>query len=189
MTRQQKKSLNAVSAWWYFFIAATVLAAGHLTPDLLPATMSAVCAFFVVATLYAVVRHFMGQCYHHRVVLNDWIASTIMSMVAQAGPTSVGPVSGNAGCEIPVWAIASEHLTSCDSKIFVTRRMPTWLRPQPKSTQNQRSPNSATTVVAGYIVRRWLRSIHTFSALLIIPFQLIFVFRTYCLTSTMILRL
>lgn len=194
MAGQQKKSLNAVSAWWYFFTAATVLAVGNTTPDLLPATMSAVCAFFVVVTLYAIMHHFMVWCYPFIAVASDptgrgRIIPTTMSMVAQAGPISVGPVSGSAGSGIPVWAIASEHTTSCDSVFRTTRRLPQWLQPQPKSTQNQRSPNSATTVVAGYIVRRWLRSIHTFSALLIIPFQLIFVFRTYCLTSTMILRL
>ncbi|ENB8587989.1 ash family protein [Escherichia coli] len=192
MTRQIKKSLNTVLARWYFFTAATVLAVGHTTPDLSTATSDAASVFFVVVTVYAMMRHFMVRCYPTGAVANlsygrGWITPTTMSMVAQAGPTSVGPVSVDAGSGIPVWAIASEHTTSCDSSTSCQRRLPQWL--QSKSAQNSRSPNSVVTVVAAYTVRRWLRCILTFSASLIIPVQLIFVSRTYCLTSTMILRL
>ncbi|EED1927676.1 hypothetical protein DZK85_003649 [Escherichia coli] len=194
MARHVKKNLNAVSAWWYFSSAATVLAVGNTTPYVSTATSDAASVFFVVVTLYAMKLHFMVRCYPLRAVASastgrGWITSTTMSMVAQAGPTSVGPVSVGTGSGIPVWAIASEHTTSCDSSMLCQRRLPEWLQSQPKSAQNSRSPNSAVTVVAGYTVCRWLRSIITFSVSLIIRVQLIFVFRTYCLTSTMILRL
>ncbi|EPQ7655828.1 ash family protein [Escherichia coli] len=194
MSRQTKKSLNVVSAWWYFSTAATLLAVGNLTPDLSTATSDAASVFFVVVTLYAMMRHIVVRCYPTGAVANlsygrGRITPTSMSMVAQAGPTSVGPVSVDAGSEIPVWAIASEHLTSCDSGTSGQRRLPQWLQSQPKSAQNSRSPNSAVTVVAGFIVCRWLRVIITFSVSLITPAQSIFVFRTYCLTSSMILRL
>ncbi|HEA8505307.1 TPA: ash family protein [Escherichia coli] len=194
MTRQIKKSLNTVLARWYFFTAATVLAVGHTTPDLSTATSDAASVFFVVVTVYAMMRHFMVRCYPTGAVANlsygrGWITPTTMSMVAQAGPTSVGPVSVDAGSGIPVWAIASEHTTSCDSSTSCQRRLPQWLQSKSKSAQNSRSPNSVVTVVAGFIVCRWLRVIITFSVSLITPAQSIFVFRTYCLTSSMILRL
>lgn len=153
MTRQIKKSLNTVLARWYFFTAATVLAVGHTTPDLSTATSDAASVFFVVVTVYAMMRHFMVRCYPTGAVANlsygrGWITPTTMSMVAQAGPTSVGPVSVDAGSGIPVWAIASEHTTSCDSSTSCQRRLPQWLQSKSKSAQNSRSPNSTATAVA-----------------------------------------
>lgn len=193
MLGQSKKSLNTVIAGCYIFLAITVLMVGHLTPLQLSATTDAASVFFVVATIFAIMRHFMAWCIHIRCAgyqtdAHGRMYYATMSMVAQAGPTSVGPVSDNAGCEIPVWAIASEHLTSCDSITKCYRRLPSWLRSQQKNTQNPRSPNSATTADArfsaskifhsGYtltlsILRRW------FPRILFMPFP----------TSTMILRL
>ncbi|EOX8392472.1 ash family protein [Salmonella enterica subsp. enterica serovar Newport] len=120
MLGQQKKSLNTVIAGCYIFLAITVLMVGHTTPCNTKATKSAACAFFiVVTTLFAVKRHFMAWCIHTRCVgpktnAHSRMHHTTMSMVAQAGPTSVGPGSFVSGSGIPVWAIASEHTTSSD---------------------------------------------------------------------------
>ncbi|EGK3960318.1 ash family protein [Escherichia coli] len=194
MTRQIKKSLNTVLARWYFFTAATVLAVGCGSPDLSTATSDAASVFFVVVTVYAMMRHFMVRCYPTGAVANlsygrGRITPTTMSMVAQAGPTSVGPVPVDTGTSTPVWAIANSVEAFAIASFYCQRRLPQWLQSKSKSAQNSRSPNSVVTVVAAYTVRRWLRCILTFSASLIIPVQLIFVSRTYCLTSTMILRL
>ncbi|EEL2519056.1 hypothetical protein G9I05_005029 [Salmonella enterica] len=195
MPGQSKKSLNAVTAGCYIFLAITVLMVGHLTPLQLQATKGASCAFFVVVkTIFAIMRHFMAWCIHIRCAgyqtdAHGRIYHATMSMVAQAGPTSVGPVSCNAGCEIPVWAIASEHLTSCDSMTSCYRRLPLWLRPQQKNTKNPRSPNSATTAAVRFSVRRkrLTMSISTSEKLALRLHR--FLYRTFSLTSTTILRL
>ncbi|EIL6411694.1 ash family protein [Salmonella enterica] len=108
----------------YIFPAVTVLTAGRCNPLQLPATIGAVSAFFVVATIFAIVRHFMARCIHtgctaYQIVVHSRMYRVTMSMVAQAGPTSVGPVSGNAGIATPVWAIASERCNSSDSMKFM----------------------------------------------------------------------
>ncbi|ELI3162021.1 ash family protein [Salmonella enterica] len=158
MPGQSKKSLNQVIAGCYIFPAVTVLTVGHLTPLQLPATSDALSVFFVVAALFAIARHFMAWCIHtgctaYQIVVHSRMHHVTMSMVALAGPTSVGPVSGNAGSEIPVRAIASEYLTSCDSMIQCYQRLPQWLLPQPQNTQNSRFPNSAMTAVVKSVVR------------------------------------
>lgn len=158
MPGQSKKSLNTVIAGCYIFPAVTVLMVGHLTPLQLQATTDAASVFFVVATIFAIKRHFMAWCVHIRCAgyqtdAHGRMYHATMSMVAQAGPTSVGPVSCNAGSEIPVWAIASEHLTSSDSMNTCYRRLPSWLRPQNKNTQNPRSPIQAESVVANVIAQ------------------------------------
>lgn len=158
MPGQSKKSLNQVIAGCYIFPAVTVLTVGRTTPLQLSATTDAASVFFVVAALYATAYHFMAWCIHtgctaYQIVVHSRMHHVTTSMVALAGPTSVGPVSDNAGSGIPVRAIASEHTTSCDSMIQCYRRLPQWLRPQPQNTQNPRSPNSVTTVVVSVGVR------------------------------------
>lgn len=193
MSGQSKKSLNIAIFGCYISFAVTVLTVGNLTPVIALAQTDAASVFFVAVTFFALERQIMARCVIiHRVSLpipsNSMTHCATMSMVAQAGPTSVGPGADATGCEIPVWAIASEHLTSCDSIFAKRRRMPSWLRPQQKNTQNPRSPNSATTAAvrfsapktfhSGYTLtisalRRWLPRI------LFMPFP----------TSTTILRL
>ncbi|EAU6105663.1 ash family protein [Salmonella enterica subsp. enterica serovar Brandenburg] len=147
MQRQLKKSLNAVIAGCYIALAAIVLAVGHLTPLQLPATQSAARAFFIVATFFAIERQIMVWCTLFSTcraaavsVLHSGVHLTTMSMVAQAGQLSGWPVSGNAGSEIPVWAIASEHLTSCDSMINVTRGCHNGYNPKPKTPKIRDPP-------------------------------------------------
>ncbi|MMS76449.1 hypothetical protein D9O31_07580 [Salmonella enterica] len=195
MPGQQKKSLNTVIAGCYIFLAITVLMVGRCNPLPLPATQGASGPFFIVATFFATERQIMVWCVVYQCVGGKHTACCMthhatMSMVAQAGPTSVGPVSGNAGIATPVWAIASERCNSSDSMNPCYQRLPSWLRPQQKNTQNPRStaPNSATTAAvrfsalkifhSGYtltmsVLRRWLLRI------LFMPFP----------TSTTILRL
>lgn len=195
MPGQSKKSLNTVIAGCYIFPAITVLMVGHLTPLQLQATKGASCAFFVVVkTIFAIKRHIMAWCIHIRCAgyqtdAHGRMYHATMSMVAQAGPLSGGPVSCNAGCEIPVWAIASEHLTSCDSITKCYRRLPLWLRSQNKNTQNPRSPNSATTAAVRFTVRRWWRYIFTLIYWLLISMRSRYICRTYSLIYTTILRL
>lgn len=158
MPGQSKKSLNQVIAGCYIFPAVTVLTVGRTTPLQLSATTDAASVFFVVAALYATAYHFMAWCIHtgctaYQIVVHSRMHHVTTSMVALAGPTSVGPVSDNAGSGIPVRAIASEHTTSCDSMIQCYRRLPQWLLPQPQNTQNPRFPNSVTTVVVSVGVR------------------------------------
>ncbi|EKA7607410.1 ash family protein [Salmonella enterica] len=158
MQRQLKKSLNAVIAGCYIALTITVLMVGHLTPEYTQATLSALSAFFIVATLFALVP-FYGLVRRLSLDSKGFKITTGVSgrhvMVAQAGPTLVGPGSCVTGSEIPVWAIASEHLTSCDSVKTIHRRLPQWLQPQPQNTQNPRSPNSVTTVAVSFIAHRW----------------------------------
>ncbi|EAV6213378.1 ash family protein, partial [Salmonella enterica] len=132
MPGQSKKSLNQVIAGCYIFPAVTVLTVGRTTPLQLSATTDAASVFFVVAALYATAYHFMAWCIHtgctaYQIVVHSRMHHVTTSMVALAGPTSVGPVSDNAGSGIPVRAIASEHTTSCDSMIQCYRRLPPWL--------------------------------------------------------------
>ncbi|EMD4261836.1 ash family protein, partial [Salmonella enterica] len=174
--------------------AATLLAVGNLTPVNTQATLSALSAFFVVAAIFATVRHFMAWCIRIPCVGTQTDAHirmhhTTMSMVALAGPTSVGPGPCVTGSEIPVRAIASEHLTSSDSMFAIHRRLPSWLQPQPKNTQNPGSPNSATTVGARFTVRRWWLCTPVSVLLMKIQKAYLRICITYFPTSTMILRL
>ncbi|EAA9932898.1 hypothetical protein AC322_18625 [Salmonella enterica subsp. salamae] len=196
MPGQQKKSLNAVIAGCYIFPAVTVLMAGRENPLQLPATQSAARAFFIVATFFAIERQIMAWCMpssacHAAAVTHDGVHHSTMSMVAQAGPLSGGPVSGNAGILTPVWAIASERENSSDSMNPCYQRLPSWLRPQQKNTQNPRStiPNSATTAAVRFTVRRWWRYIFTLIYWPLISRSSRYICRTYSLTSTTILRL
>ncbi|EKK2412033.1 ash family protein [Salmonella enterica] len=194
MPGQSKKSLNTVIAGCYIFPAITVLMVGHLTPLQLQATKGASCAFFVVVkTIFAIMRHFMAWCIHIRCAgyqtdAHGRMYHATMSMVAQAGPLSGGPVSCNAGCEIPVWAIASEHLTSSDSMTSCYRRLPLWLRPQPKNTQNPRSPNSATTAAVRFSASKIFHSGYTLALSILRRWLLRILFMPFP-TSTTILRL
>ncbi|EKL4972644.1 ash family protein [Salmonella enterica] len=194
MQRQLKKSLNQVIAGCYIFPAVTVLTVGHLTPLQLSATTDAASVFFVVAALYATAYHFMAWCIHtgctaYQIVVHSRMHHVTTSMVALAGPTSVGPVSDNAGSEIPVRAIASEYLTSCDSMIQCYRRLPQWLLPQPQNTQNPRFPNSVTTVAVSFIAHRWWYFICTSSIWTVMKKRCSCIFLTFFPTSTTILRL
>ncbi|EEH4116396.1 ash family protein [Salmonella enterica subsp. enterica] len=195
MPGQQKKSLNTVIAGCYIFLAITVLMVGRGNPLQLSATTDAACVFFVVATFFATERQIMAWCIpsvcRAAAVTHKGVHHTTMSMVAQAGPTSVGPVSDNAGISTPVWAIASERGNSSDSMIQCYRRLPLWLQPQQKNTQNPRSaiPNSATTAAVRFTVRRWWRYIFTLIYWPLISMRFRYICRTYSLTSTMILRL
>ncbi|ELV0415013.1 ash family protein [Salmonella enterica] len=199
MQRQLKKSLNAVIAGCYIALTITVLMVGHLTPLQLSATTDAASVFFVVATLFALVP-FYGLVRRLSLGSKGVKITTGVSgrhvMVAQAGPTSVGPVSDNAGSEIPVWAIASEHLTSCDSMNQCYRRLPQWLQPQPQpqNTQNPRSAtrtpflNSATTVGARLSVSKSFRSGYTSTISVLLRWLPHILFMPFP-TSTMILRM
>ncbi|EDX4488986.1 ash family protein [Salmonella enterica subsp. salamae] len=196
MPGQSKKSLNAVIAGCYIFLAVTVLMVGRGNPLQLPATQSAARAFFIVATFFAIERQIMAWCMpssacHAAAVTHDGVHHSTMSMVAQAGPLSGGPVSGNAGISTPVWAIASERGNSSDSMNPCYQRLPSWLRPQQKNTQNPRStiPNSATTAAVRFTVRRWWRYIFTLIYWPLISRSSRYICRTYSLTSTTILRL
>ncbi|HGB5186952.1 TPA: ash family protein [Salmonella enterica subsp. salamae serovar 21:z10:[z6]] len=139
MSGQQKKSLNAVIAGCYIFPAITVLMVGHTTPCNTKATKSAACAFFiVVTTLFAVKRQIMAWCMlfsacRAAAVTHKGVHHTTMSMVAQAGPTSVGPVSFVSGSGIPVWAIASEHTTSSDRPLIKHKGDRCYAQPPQKS--------------------------------------------------------
>ncbi|HDY3062625.1 TPA: ash family protein [Salmonella enterica] len=192
MQRQLKKSLNAVIAGCYIALTITVLMVGHTTPLQLSATTDAASVFFVVATLFALVP-FYGLVRRLSLDSKRFKITTGVSgrhvMVAQAGPTSVGPVSDNAGSGIPVWAIASEHTTSCDSMNQCYRRLPQWLQPQPQNTQNPRSPNSVTTVGVSFIAHRWWHFICTSSIWTVMKKRCSCIFLTYFPTSTTILKL
>ncbi|EHZ7707860.1 ash family protein [Salmonella enterica] len=189
--KQLKKSLNAVIAGCYIALTITVLMVGHLTPLQLSATTDAASVFFVVATLFALVP-FYGLVRRLSLDSKGFKITTGVSghhvMVAQAGPTSVGPVSDNAGSEIPVWAIASEHLTSCDSMNQCYRRLPSWLQPQPQNTQNPRSPNSVTTVGVSFIAPKIFHSGYTLTILALRQWLPRILFMPFP-TSTTILRL
>ncbi|EBA9765704.1 hypothetical protein CFJ40_26545 [Salmonella enterica] len=194
MPGQSKKSLNAVIAGCYIFPAITVLMVGRSNPLQLPATQSAARAFFIVATFFAIERQIMAWCMPYSAcraaaVTHGGVHHSTMSMVAQAGQPSGWPVPGNAGIATPVWAIASKCSNFCDSMNPCYQRLPSWLRPQPKNTQNPRSPNSATTAAVRFTVRKWWRYIFTLIYWPLISMRSRYIYRTYFLTSTTILRL
>lgn len=145
MPGQSKKSLNQVIAGCYIFPAVTVLTVGCGSPLQLPATSDALSVFFVVAALFAIARHFMAWCIHtgctaYQIVVHSRMHHVTMSMVALAGPTSVGPVSGNAGTSTLVRAIASKCGSFCDSMIQCSATMATTPTPKrPKSAIPQLS--------------------------------------------------
>ncbi|EFQ6940121.1 ash family protein [Salmonella enterica] len=197
MQRQLKKSLNAVIAGCYIALTITVLMVGHTTPEYTQATLSALSAFFIVATLFALVP-FYGLVRRLSLDSKGFKITTGVSgrhvMVAQAGPTLVGPGSCVTGSGIPVWAIASEHTTSCDSVKTIHRRLPQWLQPQPQNTQNPRSAtrtpflNSATTVGARLSVSKSFRSGYTSTISVLLRWLPHILFMPFP-TSTMILRM
>ncbi|EGF8283519.1 ash family protein, partial [Salmonella enterica] len=82
----------------YSFPAVAKSAAGRGNPSNLTATPDAPCVFFCV---YALVHLLLAQWFH------DLCSYRVM--VAQAGPTSVGPVSVRAGISTPVWATTTER--------------------------------------------------------------------------------
>ncbi len=194
MPGQSKKSLNTVIAGCYIFPAITVLMVGCGSSLQLQATKGASCAFFVVVkTIFAIKRHFMAWCIHIRCAgyqtdAHGRMYHATMSMVAQAGPTSVGPVSCNAGTSTPVWAIASKCGSFSDSMTSCYRRLPLWLRPQPKNTQNPRSPNSATTAAARFSASKIFHSGYTLALSILRRWLLRILFMPFP-TSTTILRL
>lgn len=117
---QQKMCLIKMLTGCYIFLAATLLAVGRSNPVNTLATLSAPSAFFVVAAIFATVRHFMAWCIRIPCVgtqtdAHSRMHHTTMSMVALAGPTSVGPGSSVTGIATPVRAIASECSNSSDS--------------------------------------------------------------------------
>ncbi|EJX0849450.1 ash family protein [Salmonella enterica] len=117
---QQKMCLIKMLTGCYIFLAATLLAVGCGSPVNTLATLSALSAFFVVAAIFATVRHFMAWCIRIPCVgtqtdAHSRMHHTTMSMVALAGPTSVGPGSSVTGTSTPVRAIASECGSFSDS--------------------------------------------------------------------------
>ncbi|EGG3068490.1 ash family protein [Salmonella enterica] len=164
MPGQSKKSLNTAITGWYVPLAATLLAVGNLTPGNTKATPDANSVFFIVATnatnpFYVVMRIMIAVlCF-----IQPWTrpgASHHRVMVALAGPTSVGPGSFVSGSEIPVRAIASEHLTSCDSSMLITKEAaimatnPT--KKHPKSAIPQLSHNCRRKIYRTQMVSLYL---------------------------------
>lgn len=196
--RQQKMCLIKMLTGCYFSPAATLLAVGRCNPVNILATLSALSAFFVVVTIFATVRHFMAWCIHTRCAgtqtdAHSRMHHSTMSMVALAGPLSGGPGSSMTGIATPVRAIASERCNSSDSVKTTYWRLPLWLRPQPKNTQNPRSAtrtpflNSATTVGAGWAVQKYFHFICTSK-----HWMAVVIFHTFLIffpASTMILRM
>ncbi|HAK7240304.1 TPA: ash family protein [Salmonella enterica] len=183
----------------YFSPAATLLAVGRCNPVNILATLSALSAFFVVVTIFATVRHFMAWCIHTRCAgtqtdAHSRMHHSTMSMVALAGPLSGGPGSSMTGIATPVRAIASERCNSSDSVKTTYWRLPLWLRPQPKNTQNPRSAtrtpflNSATTVGARLSVSKSFRSGYTSTISVLLRWLPHILFMPFP-TSTMILRM
>ena len=80
----------------YSFPAVAKSAAGRENPSLTVATPDAPCVFFCV---YAFAHPFIGQRF--------FVCCAVKIMVAQAGLTSVRPVSFRAGISTPVWATTS----------------------------------------------------------------------------------
>ncbi|HAK8205278.1 TPA: ash family protein, partial [Salmonella enterica] len=165
-------------------------------PVIALAQTDAASVFFVALTFFAIERQIMAWCMSSSAcraaaVTHNGAHHTTMSMVAQAGQPSGWPVSDATGIPTPVWAIASECRNSSDSMFAKRRRMPSWLQPQQKNTQNPRStvPNSATTAAVRFTVRRWWRYIFTLIYWPLISMRFRYICRTYSLTSTTILRL
>ncbi|EHA2159438.1 ash family protein [Salmonella enterica subsp. enterica serovar Chandans] len=192
MQRQLKKSLNAVIVGCYIALAITVLMVGRCNPVNILATLSALSAFLIVATLFALVP-FYGLVRRLSLDSKGFKITTGVSgrhvMVAQAGQLSGWPGSSMTGIATPVWAIASERCNSSDSFETTYWRMPQWLRPQPQNTQNPRSPNSVTTVAVSFIAHRWWYFICTSSIWTVMKKRCSCIFLTYFPTSTTILRL
>ncbi|EAT0258381.1 hypothetical protein EXO80_26345 [Salmonella enterica] len=117
--RQQKLCLIKMLTGCYFSPAATLLAVGRENPVNTLATLSALSAFFVVATIalapfYGVVRR-MFTVTGREALRSATGASCHPVMVALAGPLSGGPGSSVTGFLTPVRAIASERENSSDS--------------------------------------------------------------------------
>lgn len=96
MAAQQKAPFSGLRLlWvsWYSFPAAAKSAAGRGNPCLTMATLDAPCVFFYVCALMHPLsaQRFRNLC-------------AVVIMVAQAGPTSVGPVPIVTGISTPVWA-------------------------------------------------------------------------------------
>ncbi|EKF5024009.1 ash family protein [Salmonella enterica] len=194
MSGQSKKSLNTVIAGCYIFLAVTVLTVGRENPVIALAQTDAASVFFVAVTFFALERQIMAWCTSSSAcraaaVTHNIVHHTTMSMVAQAGQSSGWPVSDATGILTPVWAIASERENSSDSIFAKRRRMPSWLQPQQKNTQNPRSPNSATTAAVRFTVRRWWLCTPIFILLVRIQKTYLCICPTYFPTSTTILRL
>ncbi|EDQ9945423.1 ash family protein [Salmonella enterica subsp. enterica serovar Gaminara] len=199
--RQQKMCLIKMLTGCYFSPAATLLAVGRENPGNTQATPDAASVFFIVAPLFVTERQIMVWCTLFSAcraaavnVLHSGVHLATMSMVAQAGPSSGGPGSCVTGILTPVWAIASERENSCDSMFAIHRRLPSWLRPQPKNTQNPRSAtrtpflNSATTVGARLSVSKSFRSGYTSTISVLLRWLPHILFMPFP-TSTMILRM
>ncbi|EAS4825579.1 hypothetical protein D7M35_01505 [Salmonella enterica] len=120
---QQKICLPVLPAGCYIFPAVTVLTVGRENPVKIDmATLSALSAFFVVATLYVLVPFYGVVCRLLTVTVAGRGLLRITTgtsrrhvMVAQAGPLPGGPGSMSTGILTPVWAIASERENSSDS--------------------------------------------------------------------------
>ncbi|EJI9077367.1 ash family protein [Salmonella enterica] len=141
--RQQKMCLIKMLTGCYFSPAATLLAVGRENPGNTKATTSASCAFFIVATLFATVRHFMVWCIGNGRTGGQHTARFMMhhatmSMVALAGPLSGGPGSFVSGFLTPVRAIASERENSGDSFMLITKDAATMA-----TTPTKKHPKSA----------------------------------------------
>ncbi|EHM9346287.1 ash family protein [Salmonella enterica] len=141
--RQQKMCLIKMLTGCYFSPAATLLAVGRCNPGNTKATTSASCAFFIVATLFATVRHFMVWCIGNGRTGGQHTARFMMhhatmSMVALAGPLSGGPGSFVSGIATPVRAIASERCNSSDSFMLITKEAATMA-----TTPTKKHPKSA----------------------------------------------
>ncbi|EJJ4276269.1 ash family protein [Salmonella enterica] len=129
----------------YFPPAAPLLAVGCGSPVNILATLSALSAFFVVAAIFATVRHFMAWCIRIPCVGTQTDAHirmhhTTMSMVALAGPTSVGPGSSMTGTSTPVRAIASECGSFSDSVKLHTGGCHHGYNPNPKTPKIRDPP-------------------------------------------------
>lgn len=193
MPGQSKKSLNTVITGCYIFLAIAVQMVGRENPVIALAQTDAASVFFVALTFFAIERHIMVRC-----VITDRVSllassklvthCATMSMVAQAGQSSDWPVSDATGILTPVWAIASERENSSDSIFAKRRRMPSWLRPQNKNTQNPRSPNSAMTVAARFSTSKIFHSGYTLTLSTLRRWLPRILFMHFP-TSTMILRL
>ncbi|WP_421670476.1 host cell division inhibitor Icd-like protein [Rahnella sp. EDr1-12] len=89
----QQKRLFSGEPLLYSFCAAAKSAAGRGNPSYLLATQHAPCVFFYVDAFAHLLsaQWFLNRCAY-------------LAMVAQAGLTSVRPVSNKAGISTPVWA-------------------------------------------------------------------------------------
>ncbi|EGL8528487.1 ash family protein, partial [Salmonella enterica] len=172
--------------------AITVLMVGRENPVNILATLSALSAFFIVATSFALAP-FYGLVRRLSLDSKGFKITTGVSgrhvMVAQAGQLSGWPGSSMTGILTPVWAIASERENSSDSFETTYWRLPSWLQPQPQNTQNPRSPNSVTTVAVSFIAHRWWYFICTSSIWAVMKKRCSCIFLTFFPTSTTILRL